>query len=225
MSILGHYNNFFFAAHLLDIAMGVKTLRTILSSVTHNGKQVCVPTQKSMNGFKKKKKESPSGTNEAGPCSWWWRWACWLWWCTCTRWWPSTSSASSTTRARMRTNRTWSATTWWLLVIVGGVHPVSWLEGQFLRLFSPHPAVLPLPHVRWRARGWWHRRWDWRPSGGWVRTLSGRLWHHLLLLCHCHPTSYHPRHGFIYFDVLFCWKFPECLIWHLRSWMFSVCQV
>uniref|UniRef100_A0A671MJD1 Ryanodine receptor 3-like n=1 Tax=Sinocyclocheilus anshuiensis TaxID=1608454 RepID=A0A671MJD1_9TELE len=40
MSILGHYNNFFFAAHLLDIAMGVKTLRTILSSVTHNGKQL-----------------------------------------------------------------------------------------------------------------------------------------------------------------------------------------
>uniref|UniRef100_A0A672KZ94 Ryanodine receptor 3 n=1 Tax=Sinocyclocheilus grahami TaxID=75366 RepID=A0A672KZ94_SINGR len=36
MSILGHYNNFFFAAHLLDIAMGFKTLRTILSSVTHN---------------------------------------------------------------------------------------------------------------------------------------------------------------------------------------------
>lgn len=40
MSMLGHYNNFFFACHLLDIAMGVKTLRTILSSVTHNGKQV-----------------------------------------------------------------------------------------------------------------------------------------------------------------------------------------
>ncbi|ETE62254.1 Ryanodine receptor 1, partial [Ophiophagus hannah] len=40
MSILGHYNNFFFACHLLDIAMGVKTLRTILSSVTHNGKQL-----------------------------------------------------------------------------------------------------------------------------------------------------------------------------------------
>lgn len=39
MSLLGHYNNFFFACHLLDIAMGVKTLRTILSSVTHNGKQ------------------------------------------------------------------------------------------------------------------------------------------------------------------------------------------
>ncbi|XP_026545989.1 ryanodine receptor 1-like isoform X2 [Notechis scutatus] len=40
MSALGHYNNFFFACHLLDIAMGVKTLRTILSSVTHNGKQL-----------------------------------------------------------------------------------------------------------------------------------------------------------------------------------------
>ncbi|XP_074204039.1 LOW QUALITY PROTEIN: ryanodine receptor 1-like [Camelus bactrianus] len=40
MSLLGHYNNFFFAAHLLDIAMGVKTLRTILSSVTHDGKQL-----------------------------------------------------------------------------------------------------------------------------------------------------------------------------------------
>ncbi|XP_076024958.1 ryanodine receptor 1-like isoform X1 [Genypterus blacodes] len=40
MSLLGHYNNFFYACHLLDIAMGVKTLRTILSSVTHNGKQL-----------------------------------------------------------------------------------------------------------------------------------------------------------------------------------------
>ncbi|KAK5929891.1 hypothetical protein CgunFtcFv8_011083 [Champsocephalus gunnari] len=40
MSLLGHYNNFFFATLLLDIAMGVKTLRTILSSVTHNGKQL-----------------------------------------------------------------------------------------------------------------------------------------------------------------------------------------
>ncbi|KAJ3610589.1 hypothetical protein NHX12_022681 [Muraenolepis orangiensis] len=39
MSALGHYNNFVFAVHLLDIAMGFKTLRTILSSVTHNGKQ------------------------------------------------------------------------------------------------------------------------------------------------------------------------------------------
>lgn len=42
MSVVGHYNNFFFAAHLLDVAMGFKTLRTILSSVTHNGKQVRV---------------------------------------------------------------------------------------------------------------------------------------------------------------------------------------
>ncbi|KAF7664024.1 hypothetical protein LDENG_00191980 [Lucifuga dentata] len=40
MSFFGHFNNFFFAAHLLDIAMGFKTLRTILSSVTHNGKQL-----------------------------------------------------------------------------------------------------------------------------------------------------------------------------------------
>ncbi|XP_077949189.1 ryanodine receptor 3 isoform X3 [Gasterosteus aculeatus] len=40
VSIFGHFNNFFFAAHLLDIAMGIKTLRTILSSVTHNGKQL-----------------------------------------------------------------------------------------------------------------------------------------------------------------------------------------
>ncbi|KAK5882619.1 hypothetical protein CesoFtcFv8_021185 [Champsocephalus esox] len=42
MSVLGHYNNFFFAAHLLDIAMGFKTLRTILTSVTHNGKQLAL---------------------------------------------------------------------------------------------------------------------------------------------------------------------------------------
>ncbi|KAM9726666.1 ryanodine receptor 2-like [Menidia menidia] len=42
MSVLGHYNNFFFAVHLLDIAMGFKTLRTILSSVTHNGKQLAL---------------------------------------------------------------------------------------------------------------------------------------------------------------------------------------
>ncbi|XP_072293061.1 ryanodine receptor 2 [Eucyclogobius newberryi] len=40
VSVLGHYNNFFFAVHLLDIAMGFKTLRTILTSVTHNGKQL-----------------------------------------------------------------------------------------------------------------------------------------------------------------------------------------
>ena len=46
MSALGHYNNSFFAVHLLDIAMGFKTLRTILSSVTHNGKQVCVLTRR-----------------------------------------------------------------------------------------------------------------------------------------------------------------------------------
>ncbi|RWS13212.1 ryanodine receptor-like protein, partial [Dinothrombium tinctorium] len=39
-SLLGNFNYFFFAAHLLDIAVGFKTLRTILQSVTHNGKQL-----------------------------------------------------------------------------------------------------------------------------------------------------------------------------------------
>ncbi|XP_025830516.1 ryanodine receptor [Agrilus planipennis] len=39
-SILGNFNLFFFAAHLLDVAVGFKTLRTILQSVTHNGKQL-----------------------------------------------------------------------------------------------------------------------------------------------------------------------------------------
>ncbi|KAG1681767.1 Ryanodine receptor [Nymphon striatum] len=39
-SILGIVNNFFFAAHLIDVAIGFKTLRTILQSVTHNGKQL-----------------------------------------------------------------------------------------------------------------------------------------------------------------------------------------
>ncbi|KAJ8309071.1 hypothetical protein KUTeg_013945 [Tegillarca granosa] len=39
-SVLGNINYFFFAAHLLDVAIGFKTLRTILQSVTHNGKQL-----------------------------------------------------------------------------------------------------------------------------------------------------------------------------------------
>ncbi|CAG0903234.1 unnamed protein product [Cyprideis torosa] len=39
-SMLGNLNHFFFAAHLLDVAVGFKTLRTILQSVTHNGKQL-----------------------------------------------------------------------------------------------------------------------------------------------------------------------------------------
>lgn len=39
-SVLGNLNMFFFAAHLLDVAVGFKTLRTILQSVTHNGKQL-----------------------------------------------------------------------------------------------------------------------------------------------------------------------------------------
>lgn len=39
-SVMGNFNNFFFAAHLLDVAVGFKTLRTILQSVTHNGVQL-----------------------------------------------------------------------------------------------------------------------------------------------------------------------------------------
>ncbi|XP_048731868.2 ryanodine receptor-like isoform X6 [Ostrea edulis] len=39
-SAMGNFNYFFFAAHLLDVAIGFKTLRTILQSVTHNGKQL-----------------------------------------------------------------------------------------------------------------------------------------------------------------------------------------
>lgn len=39
-SVMGNFNNFFFAAHLLDVAVSYKTLRTILQSVTHNGKQL-----------------------------------------------------------------------------------------------------------------------------------------------------------------------------------------
>jgi hypothetical protein len=37
---MGNFSYFFFAAHLLDIAVVIPTLKTILQSVTHNGKQV-----------------------------------------------------------------------------------------------------------------------------------------------------------------------------------------
>nr|CAB3265843.1 ryanodine receptor 3 [Phallusia mammillata] len=40
MSVFGQYNRFFFSLHLLDIAVCSKGLRTILTSVTHNGKQL-----------------------------------------------------------------------------------------------------------------------------------------------------------------------------------------
>jgi len=39
-SLLGNFNYFFYAAHLLDVAVCFKTLGTILQSVTHNGKQL-----------------------------------------------------------------------------------------------------------------------------------------------------------------------------------------
>ena len=37
---MGNFNYFFFAGHLLDIAVAIDALRTILQSVTHNGKQL-----------------------------------------------------------------------------------------------------------------------------------------------------------------------------------------
>ena len=40
LSVAGNFNAFFFAVHLMDIAICFKTLGTILQSVTHNGKQV-----------------------------------------------------------------------------------------------------------------------------------------------------------------------------------------
>ncbi len=39
-SVLGNWNYFFFAAHLLDVAVGVAALRIILEAITHNGKQL-----------------------------------------------------------------------------------------------------------------------------------------------------------------------------------------
>ena len=37
---MGNYNYFFFAAHLLDVAVGVAALRIILEAITYNGKQL-----------------------------------------------------------------------------------------------------------------------------------------------------------------------------------------
>lgn len=47
LSLMGNFSYFFFAAHLLDIAVVIPTLKTILQSVTHNGKQVsdCIPSK------------------------------------------------------------------------------------------------------------------------------------------------------------------------------------
>ncbi len=92
-----------------------KTLRTILSSVTHNGKQV----QLSDNIIFDWDFIEVSSRCKCSSCcslwfSCWWRWVCWLWWSTSTPWWPSISSGSSTTWVRMKTNRIWSVTTWWL---------------------------------------------------------------------------------------------------------------
>ena len=40
VSTLGHFNHFFFSMNLLDFALNFKSLKTILNSVTHNGKQL-----------------------------------------------------------------------------------------------------------------------------------------------------------------------------------------
>merc|ERR1719445_1949048 len=39
-SILGNINYFFFAAHLIDVAIGVPALRIILQAITYNGKEL-----------------------------------------------------------------------------------------------------------------------------------------------------------------------------------------
>lgn len=39
-SVLGNYNYFFFAAHLIDVAVGVPALRIILQAITYNGKEL-----------------------------------------------------------------------------------------------------------------------------------------------------------------------------------------
>ncbi|CAL8106014.1 unnamed protein product [Calicophoron daubneyi] len=40
ISFMGNFNYFLYACHLLDVAVSFKTLRTIIQSVTHNGKQL-----------------------------------------------------------------------------------------------------------------------------------------------------------------------------------------
>jgi len=39
-SVIGNFNYFFFACHLVDVAVSIKSLTTILKSITHNGKQL-----------------------------------------------------------------------------------------------------------------------------------------------------------------------------------------
>ena len=38
-SVFGNCNYFFFAAHLIDVAVGVPALRIILQAITYNGKE------------------------------------------------------------------------------------------------------------------------------------------------------------------------------------------
>ena len=41
-SVLGNYNYFFFAPHLLDVAVVVPSLKIILQAITYNGKELCL---------------------------------------------------------------------------------------------------------------------------------------------------------------------------------------
>jgi ryanodine receptor 2 len=41
-SVLGNVNYFFFAGHLIDVAVGVPALRIILQAITYNGKELCL---------------------------------------------------------------------------------------------------------------------------------------------------------------------------------------
>lgn len=43
-SVIGNFSFFVFAIHLLDVAISVKALSTILKSITHNGRQVRLET-------------------------------------------------------------------------------------------------------------------------------------------------------------------------------------
>lgn len=218
MSLLGHYNNFFFAAHLVDIAMGVKTLRTILSSVTHNGKQVTLLLKIRNRAF-----------------SWPVLFFCFF----------TLDPLFSSLSLQLVMTVGLLAVVVYLYTVVAfnffrkfynmsededepdmkcddmmtvsegqpphkkqqskkthfRTHPAWFFGGRLYYelwcylnwpLTLPPPAVLPVPHVRWCASWRWHRRWNWGPSWWWIRALPRCLWHYILLLRYCHPAGYHP---------------------------------
>lgn len=137
-SLLGNINYFFFAAHLLDVAVSIPSLKTILQSVTHNGKQViftclCVDILTDGSGdvnyfftgkcnkkwhsfvYKFVKKKNPLKIQYSlfsSHCSSSSPACCWRLSCTATLSSPSTSSGNSTCQKRMMLS-TRSATTCW----------------------------------------------------------------------------------------------------------------